>query len=158
MDNTSERVIRISEQLRALSVQLQWKTFENSSPRDQDRILNGLLNRGLIEDLRRTIDQLSEFLWQYIETAAANSEAEADYEMQNERLRRITELLRLLHRSATPSHDPAAFMERVTASVDQHLALSEPHGPSFPAVQRQSAGPDLHNDPAYLAWMSLHSD
>ena len=139
MDNTSERVVRISEQLRALSVQLQWKTFETSSPRDQDRILNGLLNRGLVEDLRRTIDQLSEFLWQYIETAAANADPDADYEMQNERLRRITELLRLLHRSALPSHEPAAFMERVTASVDQHLALSEPQEPTFTPV-RQAAG------------------
>jgi len=158
MDNTSERVVRISEQLRALSVQLQWKTFENSSPRDQDRILNGLLNRGLVEDLRRTIDQLSEFLWQYIETAAANSDPDADYEMQNERLRRITELLRLLHRSATPSHDPAAFMERVTASVDQHLALSEPQGTTLVPIRQVSAEPDLRHDPAYITWMALHSD
>ena len=125
MKDTVERVIRISEQLRALSVQLQWKTFERSSPGDQTRILNGLLNRGLIEDLRSTIDQLSDFLWRYIESAAAESDPQADYEMQNERLRRITELLRLLHRSAYPAQDPSAFMERVTASVDQHLALSD---------------------------------
>jgi hypothetical protein len=125
MKDTVERVIRISEQLRALSVQLQWKTFESSSPGDQTRILNGLLNRGLIEDLRNTIDQLSDFLWRYIEAAAADSDPQADYEMQNERLRRITELLRLLHRSAYPAQDPSAFMERVTASVDQHLALSD---------------------------------
>jgi len=125
MKDTVERVIRISEQLKALSVQLQWKTFETSSPGDQTRILNGLLNRGLIEDLRNTIDQLSDFLWRYIESAAAESDPQADYEMQNERLRRITELLRLLHRSAYPTQDPSAFMERVTASVDQHLALSD---------------------------------
>lgn len=124
MRDTAERVVRISEQLRALSVQLQWKTFESSSPRDQTQILNGLLNRSLIEDLRNTIDQLSDFLWRYIEAAAAESDPQADYELQNERLRRITELLRLLHRSAYPAQDPSAFMERVTASVDQHLAMS----------------------------------
>ena len=122
MKDTAERVVRISEQLRALSVQLQWRTFENSSRGDQSQILNGLLNRGLIEDLRNTIDQLSEFLWHYIEAAAANSDPQADYERQTERLRRITELLRLLHRSANPAQDPSAFMERVTASVDHHLA------------------------------------
>ncbi len=126
MKDTTERVVRISEQLRALSVQLQWKTFERYSPGDQIQILNGLLNRGLIEDLRNTIDQLSDFLWRYIETAAAESDPEADYELQNERLRRITELLRLLHRSACPSQDPSAFMERVTASVEQHLAAADP--------------------------------
>jgi hypothetical protein len=135
MDNTSERMIRISEQLRALSVHLQWKTFEGSSPTDQNRILNGILNRGLIEDLRNTVDQLSDFLWRYIETAAANSDPGADYELQNERLRRITELLRVLHRSASPVHDPSAFMERVTASVDQHLAMSDPQASRLPAAR-----------------------
>jgi hypothetical protein len=126
MRDTAERVVRISEQLRALSVQLQWKTYESSSVGDQIQILNGLLNRSLIEDLRNTIDQLSDFLWRYIEAAAADSDPQADYELQNERLRRITELLRLLHQSAYPAQNPSAFMERVTASVDQHLAASEP--------------------------------
>jgi prophage DNA circulation protein len=126
MRDTAERVVRISEQLRALSVQLQWKTFESSSVGDQLQILNGLLNRSLIEDLRNTIDQLSDFLWRYIEAAAAESDPQADYELQTERLRRITELLRLLHQSAYPAQNPSAFMERVTASVDQHLAASEP--------------------------------
>src|SRR6516162_9306903 len=125
MRDTVERVVRISEQLRALSVQLHWKTFESSSPGDQTQILNGLLNRSPIQDLRNTIDQLSDFLWRYIEAAAADSDPQADYEMQTERLRRITELLRLLHRSAYPAQDPSAFMERVTASVDHHLAGRE---------------------------------
>src|SRR5215831_9450969 len=125
MRDTVERVVRISEQLRALSVQLQWKTFETSSPRDQTQILNGLLNRSLIQDLRNTIDQLSDFLWRYIEAAAEDCDPQADCELQTERLRRITELLRLLHRSAYPAQDPSAFMERVTATVDQHLGARE---------------------------------
>jgi len=138
MKDTVERVVRISEQLRALSVQLQWKTFESSSAGDQTQILNGLLNRSLIEDLRNTIDQLSDFLWRYIEAAAADSDPQADYELQNERLRRITELLRLLHRSALPAQDPSAFMERVTASVDHHLA-----GCDIQPLPRESHGAAL---------------
>jgi hypothetical protein len=121
MKDTADRVTRISNELQALLVQLHWKAFQNSSPVDQTQILNGVLNRGLIEDLRLTIDQLSDFLWRYIETAAENCDQEADYELQNERLRRITEVLRLLHRSACPSQDPLAFVERVTASVDRHF-------------------------------------
>lgn len=121
MKDTADRVTRISSELQDLLVQLHWKAFQNSSPGDQTQILNGLLNRGLIEDLRTTIDQLSEFLWRYIETAAENCDQEADYELQNERLRRITEVLRLLHRSSRPSQDPLAFVERVTESVERHL-------------------------------------
>jgi len=125
MNDTATRVTRISKELQALLVQLHWKHFQNSSPVDQTRILNGVLNRGLIEDLRSTIDQLSEFLWRYIETAAENCDQEADYELQNERLRRITEVLRLLHRSSTPAQDPIAFVDRVTASVDRHFEEME---------------------------------
>ncbi|HLW51702.1 MAG TPA: hypothetical protein VKW06_02575 [Candidatus Angelobacter sp.] len=121
MKDTADRVTRISKELQALLVHLHWKAFQNSSPKDQTQILNGVLNKGLIEDLRTTIDQLSEFLWRYIETAAETCDQEADYELQNERLRRITEVLRLLHRSACPSQDPLAFVERVTASVDRHF-------------------------------------
>lgn len=121
MKDTADRVTRISSELQALLVQLHWKAFQSSSPVDQSQILNGVLNRGLIEDLRTTIDQLSEFLWRYIETAAENCDQEADYELQNERLRRVTEVLRILHRSATPAQDPLAFVERVTASVDRHF-------------------------------------
>lgn len=125
MKDTADRVTRISSELQALLVQLHWKKFQNSSPVDQTQILNGVLNRGLIEDLRQTIDQLSEFLWRYIETAAENCDQDADYELQNERLRRVTEVLRLLHRSATPAQDPMAFVERVTASVERHFETQD---------------------------------
>src|SRR5579864_160259 len=123
MKDTADRVTRISKELQALLVHLHWKAFQNSSPKDQTQILNGVLNKGLIEDLRTTIDQLSEFLWRYIETAAETCDQEADYEMQNERLRRITEVLRLLHRSSCPSQDPLAFVDRVTESVDRHFEM-----------------------------------
>jgi len=121
MRDTSDRVVRVSRELRALLTQMQWSAFQDSTPREQAQILNGLLNGGLVEDLRKAIDQLSDFLWNYIESAAANSEPHADLALQNLRLLRTTELLRLLHRSTCPSNDPLAFVERVTAAVDQHL-------------------------------------
>jgi hypothetical protein len=123
MTDTYERVGRITKELRALSIQFHWGAFENASPNDQAQVLNGLLNGSLVEDLRTTVDYLSQFLWSYIESAA-ESRPEADHaacELQNERLLRITEMLRLLHRSSSPSQDPLAFMDRVTKSVDRYL-------------------------------------
>jgi hypothetical protein len=114
-------VARITKELRALSTQFHWHAFQKSSPGEQTQILNGLLNSGLVEDLRTTVDDLSQFLWRYIESAAANPDQEADYDLQNERLTRITEMLRLLHRSSCPSQDPLAFVDRVTKSVDRCL-------------------------------------
>lgn len=124
MKDTANRVTRISKELRALLEQLQWNAFQNASPGAQTQVLESVLNRGLIEDLRTTIDQLSDFLWRYIETAAVNNDEDADYGLQNERLQRITEVLRLLHRSACPSQDPLAFVERVTETVNRHIQTS----------------------------------
>jgi hypothetical protein len=124
MTDTCERLGRITKELRALSAQFQWGAFENASPNDQTQVLNGLLNGSLVEDLRTMVDYLSQFLWSYIESAAEESSPETDYAdcaLQNERLLRITEMLRLLHRSSCPSQNPLAFVDRVTRSVDRYL-------------------------------------
>lgn len=123
MRDTRE-LARITRELRDLSTQFRWSAFENSSRSDQTQILNGLLNGSLVEDLRITLDYLSQFLWSYIELAAEESGLDADSatrELQNERLLRITEMLRLLHRSSYPAQDPLAFVDRVTKSVDRYL-------------------------------------
>lgn len=126
MDDISLRVARVTTEVQALPVGLRWNDFENSSPQSQGLILNTLLNSTLVEDLRMTFDQLSQFLWLYIELAAAGSTLDADYELQHKRLRRITEMLRVLHRSSCPSGNPLAFVERAMVSVDQHLKKQIP--------------------------------
>jgi hypothetical protein len=120
MRDISERVTRTSRELRALATQLQWKAFQNSSPGDQTQILSGLVDSGLIEDLRKAVDQLSHFLWCYIESTAATGCA-TDNDVQGKHLAQITTMLRLLHRSAYPTEDPLAIVDRITASVEQHL-------------------------------------
>ena len=122
---TSNRVARATMELRALSSELRWTTFKNSSPAEQDQILNGLMNGGLVEDLKTTLDHLRHFLWCYIESAAAPDGTDADYELQSARLRRVTDMLRLLHDSACPSNDPAAFLERITQSVDRQMEVHQ---------------------------------
>jgi hypothetical protein len=128
MRDISERVAKVTQELRALSRQMQWKAFQSSSRGDQDQILDGLLKNGLVEDLRTAVDQLSHFLWCYIDSVAARAAAE-NSPVQAEQLAQITSMLRLLHQSACPTENPLAFLERMTAAVDQHL---ETHTKSVP--------------------------
>jgi len=122
MKDTSDRIVRITEELRALACQLQWSTFQRSSRDDKTRILNGLLNSGLVEDLKTATDQLSRFLWCYINSAAAaNSIVESDYESQGRRVEQVTEMLRMLREPAFAADHTIGFVERLTAAVDQHL-------------------------------------
>ena len=120
MRDISQRVTRASRELRALSIQLRCKAFQNSSVGDQTQILRGLVESGLVEDLRTAVDQLSHFLWCYMESAAATGCA-ADSDVQGKHLAQIATMLRLLHRSAYPTEDPSAFVERITACVEQQL-------------------------------------
>ena len=120
MTDISERVAKVTQELRCLSEQMQWKSFQSSSQGDQDQILNGLLKNGLVEDLRTAIDQLSHFLWCYIDSVAAHAASE-DSPVQAEQLERIADVLRLLHQSAFPTENPLAFVERMTAVVEQRL-------------------------------------
>ena len=121
MEDLSNRIARLTQELRALHLQLQWPDFQNASPGDQDHILNTLLNAGLGRDLKRAVDLLSQFLWCYIESAAARTNADqVDYAQQSVRLGEVTEMLRLLHHSACPLMESLAFVEHATMTVARH--------------------------------------
>jgi hypothetical protein len=124
MEDISDRIESITHELKALHLQLLWPKFQDAEPSDQDRILNHLLNAGLGHDLKRAVDLLSQFLWCYIESAAARSNAEGvDYAQQSQRLSQVTELLRLLHHSACPLRESLAFIEHATMTVTRSAEM-----------------------------------
>jgi hypothetical protein len=130
MEDISDRIENITQELRALHLELHWPKFQDADPCDQDRILNQLLNAGLGHDLKRAVDLLSQFLWCYIESAAARTNAEGvDYAQQSQRLGQVTEMLRLLHHSACPLRESLAFIEHATLTVTRSAEI--------PMVQRQ---------------------
>ena len=124
MEDISDRIESITHELKALHLQLLWPKFQDADPRDQDRILNHLLNAGLGHDLKRAVDLLSQFLWCYIESAAARSNAEGvDYAQQSVRLGQVTEMLRLLHHSACPLRESLASIEHATMTVTRNAKI-----------------------------------
>lgn len=130
MEDISDRIETITQELKALHRELHWPKFHDADPCDQDRILNHLLNAGLGHDLKRAVDLLSQFLWCYIESAAARTNAEGvDYAQQSQRLGQVTEMLRLLHHSACPLRESLAFIEHATLTVTRSAEI--------PMAQRQ---------------------
>jgi hypothetical protein len=118
MEDISDRIAHLTQELKALHAQLQWPKFQNATPDDQDQILNQVLNAGLGHDLKKAVDLLSQFLWCYIESAAARTNAEeVDYVQQSVRLAQTTAMLRMLHQSACPLMDSLAFVEHATMTV-----------------------------------------
>src|SRR4051794_17012456 len=123
MEDLSNHITRLSQELKAFQSQLQWKSFQCSSPGDQDRVMDGLLNAGVGQDLKRAVDLLSHFLWCYIESAAAGAKADADvdYAQQSSRLGQITGILRMLHHSSCPLKDSLAFLEHAAITATGHM-------------------------------------
>jgi hypothetical protein len=131
MRDLSNQIDRLTGELRALRLQLQWSTFKRSSHKDQDTILDTLLNEGLVEHLRSVVDQFSQFLWCYIEAAASNTDPEVDFALQSKRLDQVTEMLRLLRQSSCPSAEQLEFVANVTRTVDRHLQENHKPGAQF---------------------------
>jgi hypothetical protein len=125
MRDLSDQVDRLTGELRSLRLQLQWSTFRHSSHKDQDCILDSLLNAGLVEQLRTVVDQFSHFLWCYIESAATNKGPDVDFALQSKRLDQVTETLRLLRHSSCPSAEQLEFVANTTRTVDRHLQNPE---------------------------------
>ena len=121
MEDISARIADLTQELKSLQAQMQWTSFCTASSGDQDRILNHLLNAGLGHNLKRAVDLLSQFLWCYIESAAARTDAtEAEYAQQSQRLGQATEMLRLLHHSACPPMESLPLIEHAATTVTRH--------------------------------------
>src|SRR5262245_50543800 len=117
MEDLTNQITRLTQELKALEAQLQWSSFQCCSPGDQDRVMDRLLNAGLGQNLKRAVDLLNHFLWSYIEAAAAGPNAEVDYAQQSARLVQITETLRLLHHSSCPVRDSLTAVEHAAMKV-----------------------------------------
>lgn len=127
MKGISDRIAHLTRELKELHAQLQWPNFQNANPQEQDLILNELLNAGLGHDLKKAVDLLSQFLWFYIESAAARTSDEAvDYVQQSARLGQATELLRLLHHSPCPLMNSLAFVEHTTMTISRQMETPAP--------------------------------
>jgi hypothetical protein len=122
MKDLSKRISRLTHELRALRLQLQWDTFENSTPKDKDNLVDQVVSTGLVADLKTVVDEMNQFLWSYIDSAARNSGPDVDYALQSARLNEVTEMLRLLRQTSCPtSGEQLEFVARVTIAVDRQV-------------------------------------
>jgi hypothetical protein len=121
MEDLSGQIIRLSTELRTFQLKLERNSLQDASHGNQDEVMDQLLNAGLGQDLKRTIDLLNYFLWRYIESAAAtDANADIDYARQSSRLGQITEILRALHHSSCPLKDSFTSVEHAAMTIASH--------------------------------------
>ncbi len=126
MKDLTSRISRLTHELRALRLQLQWDSFQDTTPKDKDTFVDQVVSTGLVSDLKTVVDEMNQFLWSYIDSAARNSGPDVDYALQSARLNEVTDMLRLLRQSSCPtSGAQLEFVARVTIAVDRQLQEPE---------------------------------
>jgi hypothetical protein len=124
VDNICARIRRITDDLNALHGELEWHKLESSGRDEQARLLEEILSVGLVTDFKAAVDRMRHLVWCYIESVADGHQQNIDYALQSHRLRRMTEMLRMLSHNGTPEiaslPEAHTFFEHVTAVVDQY--------------------------------------
>jgi|SRR5579859_5751907 len=127
MEDVSTRIKRITDDLRAIELELRHVTFANPTP-EQMRVVDELLGASLLADFKTAVDHMRQYLWAYIEAAAANGR-DLTTAIQGLRLQRVTEMLRVLREDMD---DPSlaavpgsrSFFEEINAIADKTMDLA----------------------------------
>ena len=121
MSDLSQRIQRLTQELNALRVHLRWTNSQSPCPGDNRQLLDQVVSADLISNLTDVVDQLTQFLWRYIDSAAVAGDG-TDFSVQSKQIEEVTELLCLLRRSCMPKSapEPSAFVARVNKIMDQH--------------------------------------
>lgn len=144
MRDIARQVENLTQELRELRLQLAKTNLQPQNPGEYSRVLNQVLGPRLVPDLTELVNQLTRFLWQYIDSAA-RPPREVDFALQSKRLEQATEMLRRLHFASSAQHaePPVAFVARITETVDRLLESNPKPEVASPAVAGKPSGPGL---------------
>ncbi len=92
----SERIRRVTDDLQAIQDKLAAASRRDLTAPQQTELIDDLLNFELIREFKNAVDNMRHVLWGYIEAASRNGEGDVDLSVQNIRMQRTTEMLRVL--------------------------------------------------------------
>lgn len=125
----AEQIQRITGEIEALQRSL---GELNSTPMEGERriLVEECLQPEMVVNFKAAVDNMRLFLWEYLEAAARQTgDRDMDYALQAYRIRRATEMLETLNRTAQRENEvlPAvsSFFERIENVADQAMQKHE---------------------------------
>ncbi len=129
MTDLAARIRRVTQNLRVLEEEMGWALIQDESRAEQHRLLEELLSFNLVNQFKSSIDHMRHFLWCFIESAMGPRSAGVDYLLQSQRLKQVTEMLRVLREQGGVGvgqlPEAATFLEQVNAVVEGYYAARE---------------------------------
>jgi hypothetical protein len=118
MSDLTTRIRRVTEDLQAIQEELNKAADPDADPGARNAIMEEMLNVELIDRFKSSVDQMRVLLFSYIEAAASRGHQTVYDTLQAIRMRRVTEMLKILqptveNRRNTSSMDVRSLMEIV---------------------------------------------
>lgn len=126
VDDITRRIQRVTDDLRAIQEELGKAAVGDPALEEPGRLLDELLEEGLINDFKRSVDHMRSFLWSYIDAVCRKEGRNVDFTLQAFRMQRVTEMLRIMReRVELPQimklPEAHSFFEEIQATADSAL-------------------------------------
>lgn len=118
MSDLTARIRRVTEDLQAIQDDLSKAAAPDADPTVRNLMMEEMLKADLIDNFKNSVDQMRTLLFSYIEAAASAGHESVYDTLQAIRMRRVTEMLRVLQptvesRRNTTNTDLRSLMEMV---------------------------------------------
>jgi len=122
MDNILIKIQRVTEELNEVQSEL-YRRALTPEPGPAHEFMNDPSGLEVLSRFKAAVDELRRFLWYYLDELASRQGADADLLIHGYRIRRATEMLRVLCHEPIAAesaslHDAQTFLELVTAVVE----------------------------------------
>ena len=118
MSDLTARIRRVTEDLQAIQEQLSKAAEPGAEPSARNELMEEMLKADLVDNFKSSVDQMRTLLFSYIEAAASAGHESVYDTLQAIRMRRVTEMLKVLQptvesRRNTSNTDLRSLMEMV---------------------------------------------
>jgi hypothetical protein len=133
MTKLTDRIRRVTEDLHAIQSELGAAAKPQVAAAERERIMQQLVEANLVHEFKAAVDHMRHLLWSYIE---ASSGKEVPETLQNVRMQRVTEMLRILKPSVREqqiagSAEATSFFDIIqeiaSDAVTRHGRAARPH-------------------------------
>ena len=124
MSDLSTLIHRVTDDLKAIQERLNEAARPDAPTTLRDAAMDEMLNVELINDFKNSVDQMRHLLWSYIEASSSQGRQTVSDTLQSIRLRRVTDMLRILQPSVEEGRNTSSADVRSLLDVINKIAVT----------------------------------
>ena len=130
MSELTDRILRVTEDLQVIQETLSAAAAPGAPPEVRERIMEDLLDKNMITELKAAVDHMRHLLWSYIEASSNKNPHMVTRTLQAVRMQRVTEMLKILQPGVAEARESAMPEAQSFFDAIQRIAASavEKHG------------------------------